>query len=252
MSGVDAQSPAAAGGRPTRAARAPYVIPGVIVRPAMRALVRQVWEGTEHLPETGAILAVNHISEVDPLSVAHMVYNQGLLPTFLAKAELWKVPVLKQVLEATRMIPVERTRDGGRSLAAAREAVATGRAIIVYPEGTVTRDPDGWPMAARNGAVRLALQPGAPLIPVGQWGLQELLPYGGRSLRVLPRKTARIRVGAPVDLADLRDRPVTAATLLEGTGRMMAAITDLVAELRGEPAPEGRWDPATGARVIGA
>ena len=181
-----------------------------------------------------------------------MVYNQGLLPTFLAKAELWKVPVLKQVLEATRMIPVERTRDGGRSLAAAREAVATGRAIIVYPEGTVTRDPDGWPMAGRNGAVRLALQTGAPLIPVGQWGIQELLPYGGRSLRVLPRKTARIRVGAPVDLADLRDRPVTAATLREGTGRMMAAITDLVAELRGEPAPEGRWDPTTGRRVTGA
>ena len=150
------------------------------------------------------------------------------------------------------MIPVERTRDGGRSLAAAREAVATGRAIIVYPEGTVTRDPDGWPMAGRNGAVRLALQTGAPLIPVGQWGIQELLPYGGRSLRVLPRKTARIRVGAPVDLADLRDRPVTAATLREGTGRMMAAITDLVAELRGEPAPEGRWDPTAGARVTGA
>jgi len=218
----------------------------------MRALVRQVWEGTEHLPETGAILAVNHISEVDPLSVAHMVYNQGLLPTFLAKAELWKVPVLKQVLETTRMIPVERTRDGSRSLAAAREAVATGRAIIVYPEGTVTRDPDGWPMAARNGAVRLALQTGAPLIPVGQWGIQELLPYGGRSLRVLPRKTARIRVGAPVDLADLRDRPLTAATLREGTDRMMAAITGLVAELRGEPAPEGRWDPKTGRRATEA
>ncbi|QAV30041.1 lysophospholipid acyltransferase family protein [Micrococcus luteus] len=223
----------------------------MIVRPAMRALLRQVWEGTENLPETGAILAVNHISEVDPLSVAHMVYNQGLLPTFLAKAELWKVPVLKQALEATGMIPVERTRDGGRSLTAAREAVATGRAILVYPEGTVTRDPEGWPMAARNGAVRLALQTGAPLVPVGQWGIQELLPYGGRSLRVLPRKTARVRVGAPVDLADLRDRPMTAATLHEGTERMMAAITDLVAELRGEPAPEGRWDPKTGRRVTG-
>ena len=175
MSPVDPQTPAA--GRPSRAARAGYVIPAAIVRPALRGLVRQVWEGTENLPETGAILAVNHISELDPLSVAHMVYNQGLLPTFLAKAELWKVPVLKQVLEATRMIPVERTRDGGRSLDAAREAVATGRAIIVYPEGTVTRDPDGWPMAAQSGAVRLALQTGAPLIPIGQWGIQELLPY---------------------------------------------------------------------------
>lgn len=250
MSPVDPQTPAA--GRPSRAARAGYVIPAAIVRPALRGLVRQVWEGTENLPETGAILAVNHISELDPLSVAHMVYNQGLLPTFLAKAELWKVPVLKQVLEATRMIPVERTRDGGRSLDAAREAVATGRAIIVYPEGTVTRDPDGWPMAARSGAVRLALQTGAPLIPVGQWGIQELLPYGGRAPRPFPRKTARIRIGAPVDLDDLRGAPMTASGLRAGTERMMDAITAIVADLRGEPAPAGRWDPRTGRREPGA
>lgn len=250
MSPVDPQTPAA--GLPSRAARAGYVIPAAIVRPALRGLVRQVWEGTENLPETGAILAVNHISELDPLSVAHMVYNQGLLPTFLAKAELWKVPGLKQVLEATRMIPVERTRDGGRSLDAAREAVATGRAIIVYPEGTVTRDPDGWPMAARSGAVRLALQTGAPLIPVGQWGIQELLPYGGRAPRPFPRKTARIRIGAPVDLDDLRGAPMTASGLRAGTERMMDAITAIVADLRGEPAPAGRWDPRTGRREPGA
>lgn len=252
MSPVDPQTPAPAAGRPSRAARAGYVIPAAIVRPALRGLVRQVWEGTENLPETGAILAVNHISELDPLSVAHMVYNQGLLPTFLAKAELWKVPVLKQVLEATRMIPVERTRDGGRSLDAAREAVATGRAIIVYPEGTVTRDPQGWPMAARSGAVRLALQTGAPLIPVGQWGIQELLPYGGRAPRPFPRKTARIRIGAPVDLDDLRGAPMTASGLRAGTERMMDAITAIVADLRGEPAPAGRWDPRTGRREPGA
>lgn len=252
MSPVDPQTPAPAAGRPSRAARAGYVIPAAIVRPALRGLVRQVWEGTENLPETGAILAVNHISELDPLPVAHMVYNQGLLPTFLAKAELWKVPVLKQVLEATRMIPVERSRDGGRSLAAAREALGTGRAIIVYPEGTVTRDPQGWPMAARSGAVRLALQTGAPLIPVGQWGIQELLPYGGRAPRPFPRKTARIRIGAPVDLDDLRGAPMTASGLRAGTERMMDAITAIVADLRGEPAPAGRWDPRTGRREPGA
>ena len=150
------------------------------------------------------------------------------------------------------MIPVERTRDGGRSLDAAREAVATGRAIIVYPEGTVTRDPDGWPMAARSGAVHLALQTGAPLIPVGQWGIQELLPYGGRTPRPFPRKTARIRIGAPVDLDDLRGAPMTASGLRSGTERMMDAITAIVADLRGEPAPAGRWDPRTGRREPGA
>ena len=240
--------PRSGSGRPTRAERLGYVAPAAVIRPAMRALVRQQWEHTERLPRDGAILAVNHISEIDPLSVAHMVYNQGLLPTIMAKTELWKVPVLRQALQATRMIPVERTRDGGRSLEAARQALASGRVIVVYPEGTVTRDPEGWPMTARTGAVRLALQTGAPLVPVGQWGIQELLPYPSRSLRPFPRRTARMRVGHPVDLSDLRDRPLTAAVLRTGTDRMMDAITQLVAELRGEPAPDGRWDPRTGRR----
>ncbi|WP_295016828.1 1-acyl-sn-glycerol-3-phosphate acyltransferase, partial [uncultured Micrococcus sp.] len=159
--------PRSGSGRPTRAERLGYVAPAAVIRPAMRALVRQQWEHTERLPRDGAILAVNHISEIDPLSVAHMVYNQGLLPTIMAKTELWKVPVLRQALQATRMIPVERTRDGGRSLEAARQALASGRVIVVYPEGTVTRDPEGWPMTARTGAARLALQTGAPLVPVG-------------------------------------------------------------------------------------
>ena len=240
--------PRSGSGRPTRAERLGYVAPAAVIRPAMRALVRQQWEHTERLPRDGAILAVNHISEIDPLSVAHMVYNQGLLPTIMAKTELWKVPVLRQALQATRMIPVERTRDGGRSLEAARQALASGRVIVVYPEGTVTRDPEGWPMTARTGAARLALQTGAPLVPVGQWGIQELLPYPSRSLRPFPRRTARMRVGHPVDLSDLRDRPLTASVLRTGTDRMMDAITQLVAELRGEPAPDGRWDPRTGRR----
>ena len=136
--------------------------------------------------------------------------------------------------------------------AAARQALASGRVIVVYPEGTVTRDPEGWPMTARTGAVRLALQTGAPLVPVGQWGIQELLPYGGRAPRPFPRKTARIRIGAPVDLDDLRGAPMTASGLRAGTERMMDAITAIVADLRGEPAPAGRWDPRTGRREPGA
>lgn len=107
-------------------------------------------------------------------------------------------------------------------------------------------------MAARSGAVRLALQTGAPLIPVGQWGIQELLPYGARALKPFPRKTARIRVGTPVDLDDLRGGPLTATALRAGTERMMDAVTAIVADLRGEPAPEGRWDPRTGRRETGA
>lgn len=252
MSTAGSAQPPARSTRPTRADRLGYVVPAAIIRPLMRTLVRQRWEGTERLPRTGVILAFNHISEIDPLSVAHMVYNQGLLPTVMAKAELWKVPGLRQALQSTRMIPVERTRDGGRSLEAAREALATGRAIVLYPEGTVTRDPEGWPMAGRTGAVRLALQTGAPLIPVGQWGIQELLPYPTHALKPFPRKTARMLVGEPVDLDDLRGAPLTAAVLRTGTERMMDDLTALVERLRGETAPAGRWNPATGTREVGA
>ena len=133
MSTAGSAQPPTRSARPSRADRLGYVVPAAIIRPLMRTLVRQRWEGTERLPRTGVILAFNHISEIDPLSVAHMVYNQGLLPTVMAKAELWKVPGLRQALQSTRMIPVERTRDGGRSLEAAREALATGRAIVLYP-----------------------------------------------------------------------------------------------------------------------
>lgn len=231
--------------------RAGYAAAAAIVRPSMRLLTRQQWLHTERLPKTGAIVVANHISEFDPVDMAHMVYNQGLVPTFLAKAELWKVAPLSPILKGLRQIPVERGGDAAKSLDTAREVLAEGGVIIVYPEGTVTRDPDGWPMTGRPGAVRLALQTGAPLVPVGQWGTQEVLPYKGKPAP-FPRKRLRLSVGEPVDLSDLRgDRP-TRDDLKVGTDRMMDALTALVAELRGEQPPAGRWDMRTGRREGGA
>ena len=88
--------------------RAGYAAAAGIVRPSMRLLTRQQWLHTERLPKTGAIVVANHISELDPVDMAHMVYNQGLVPTFLAKAELWKVSALRPILQGLRQIPVER------------------------------------------------------------------------------------------------------------------------------------------------
>jgi 1-acyl-sn-glycerol-3-phosphate acyltransferase len=227
--------------------RAGYAAAAGIVRPSMRLLTRQQWLHTERLPKTGAIVVSNHISEFDPLDLAHMVYNQGLVPTFLAKAELWRVAALRPILEGLRQIPVERGGDAARSLDTAREVLAEGGVIIVYPEGTVTRDPEGWPMTGRSGAVRLALQTGVPLVPVGQWGTHDVLPYKGRP-SLVPRKRIRIAVGEPVDLSDLRGRKPSRDDLKAGTDRMMDAITALVAELRGEQPPAGRWDMRTGRR----
>ena len=124
------------------------------------------------------------------------------------------------------------------------EAVDQGRAVVIYPEGTITRDPDLWPMAGKTGAARIALRTGCPVVPIGQWGAQELM-YGLRIHfpKLLPRKTLRLLVGDPVDLDDLRDEPLSAATLAAATDRIMDAITALVAELRQQPPPPERFVP---------
>jgi len=204
------------------------------------------WRRAELLPRTGGLVIVaNHISNFDPLALGQFVAFSGRWPRFLGKMSVFRVPVVGRILRACGQIPVER--ESGRSrdaLVAARAAIEAGRAVVVYPEGTITFDPDLWPMRGKTGAARLALETRCPVIPVGQWGAQEIM-YGRRRHlpKLLPRKTLRLAVGEPVELDDLREEPVTAASLTEATERIMAAITDLVAELRGEPAPEQRYDP---------
>ena len=114
---------------------------------------------------------------------------------------------------------------------------------MVYPEGTITRDPDSWPMVGKSGAARIALETGCPVIPVGQWGAQALLaPYAKRP-DLFPRKTVTMKVGDPVDLSDLIEKERTPQVIAEATARIMAALTALVAEIRGEQAPAERFDP---------
>jgi 1-acyl-sn-glycerol-3-phosphate acyltransferase len=211
----------------------------------MNILMAKKWEGTEKLPAGGFIAAPNHCTEIDPIVVGHMLYNMKRPPHFLAKAGLFKVPVLGSLLRATNQIPVERSTTGAnRSLQAAQKVVDAGGAIIIYPEGTLTRDPDLWPMKGHTGAARLAIQTGAPVVPVAHWGAQEVFPRYAKRLHVFPRRTSRILVGEPVDLSAFQGRPLDRATLVEATDVIMAAITALLATLRGEEPPKERWDPA--------
>lgn len=230
--------------------RAGFLAAATVVRPAMNLLTAKEWLGLENIPDTGFILVANHISEMDPPALAHMVYNQGHLPHVLAKAELFRIPVVGRLLHGMRHIPVERTRGGGgASLEAAERVLAEGGAILIYPEGTITEDPLKWPMKAKTGAARLALKTGAPVIPAGQWGIQEMFPRRSRYPRVWPRHTARIKVGPPVPLDDLREGPHTRTVLETATERIMAAITEQVEDLRGERMQVGRFDPSTGTRA---
>ena len=211
----------------------------------MRRLTRQDWDDAVFLPRTGGVVVVaNHVSNADPLALAHYLIWQGRWPRFLAKIEVWSMPVAGWAVKATGQIPVRRgAHDASDSLADAKQALAAGECVVVYPEGTITTAPGGWPMTGRTGAARLALATGAPLVPVGQWGAQQLL--GGKKPtwpRLVPKPTMTLRTGPPVDLSELAGRDDPEAVEL-ATARLMAAITAVVEEIRGESAPSERFDP---------
>lgn len=218
----------------------------VLLLPAFSAVVRLRIRDGGKLPREGAvIIAPNHYSEVDPIVMGRAVWRLGRAPRFLAKASLFRVPVLGWLLRRSGQIPVERegSARGSAPLKAAQELVEKGRAVIVYPEGSLTRDPDLWPMRGRTGAARMALVHGIDVIPIAHWGTQRLLPRYGRRLDLFPRKTIDIKVGDPVDLSEFRGRPIDASLLAAATAAIMDAVTRLLEELRGETAPAERWDP---------
>ncbi len=212
------------------------------------------WIDGEKIPaEGGVLLVANHISEVDPLTLAHLVWDHGRIPRYLAKAGLFKNKFLGVFFRSAGQIPVERaSKNAVGAFDAAVAGVRAGKCLVVYPEGTITRDPDLWPMVGKSGAARIALETGAPVIPIGQWGAQHLLAPYAKKPDLFPRKLITMKVGDPVDLADLAGKEQDAAAVNEATDRIMAALTDLVEEVRGETAPELRFNPRTaGVREFG-
>lgn len=216
-----------------------------IVKPTLLVATKHEWINGEKIPaQGGCIVAMNHVSHIDPLTLGWLTYEHGRLIRYLAKDGLFTIPVIGRIVKDSRMIPVSRlSADASRAFEAAVHALRQGDCVGVYPEGTITKDPTGWPMRGKTGAARMALETGCPVIPIGQWGAQEILaPYSFRP-HVFPRRTARYNVGDPVDLSDLMGKPITNEILHLATDRIMEAITHLVAELRQEPAPAERFDP---------
>ena len=211
-----------------------------IVKPVLLATTRRRWIDGEKIPaEGGFLMVLNHISEADPLVVAHLVWDHGRIPRYLAKDGLFRNRLLGFFLRAAGQIPVYReTRQAVGAYDAAVAAVRAGKCVVVYPEGTITRDPGLWPMAGKSGAARIALATGAPVVPVGQWGAQDVLAPYAKKPDLFPRKLITMKVGDPVDLSGLGPTDVAAAT-----ERIMDAITALVEDVRGETAPAQRFDP---------
>jgi 1-acyl-sn-glycerol-3-phosphate acyltransferase len=217
-----------------------------LVIPLMGALSKITILDGDKAPASGAfILAPNHYSEIDPLVIGVAMWKAGRMPRFLAKASLFRIPVLGAIMRASKQVPVERS-GGTRSsdpLAAARQITEHGLAVIIYPEGTLTRDPNYWPMRGKFGAVRMALDADIPIIPLAHWGTQLVLPRYGK-LSLFPRKKIVVKYGDPVDLSPYRGKPVNTQLLAAATSDVMNDITDLLETLRGETAPAERWDPA--------
>jgi 1-acyl-sn-glycerol-3-phosphate acyltransferase len=124
----------------------------ILIKSVLTPMTKRTWTGLEHMPQSGGvIIAPNHISHTDPLTCAHFVYDAGRWPRFLGKASVFKVPVVGQIITRVQQIPVERgTVDAAKSLDALVAALKDGGAVIIYPEGTTTREPDLWPMRGKT------------------------------------------------------------------------------------------------------
>jgi 1-acyl-sn-glycerol-3-phosphate acyltransferase len=220
-----------------------WPVAGLVV-PILRLITRMRVIDAEKVPLTGPfVLAPNHYSEIDPVVMGYALWRVGRAPRFLAKASLFKVPVVGAVLRGTGQIPVERGGRASSTMDAAQELVAKGRPVIVYPEGSLTRDPGMWPMRGKTGAVRLALEHGIPVIPAAHWGTQDLMARYGKKVSLFPPAKITVRFGDEVDLSAFRHRPLDANMLAQATEVVMDAITALLEQLRGEKAPLERWDP---------
>jgi 1-acyl-sn-glycerol-3-phosphate acyltransferase len=225
-----------------------------IVKPLLLATTKRTWIDGEKIPATGGcILVFNHASHIDPLTAAHIVYDHGRMPRYLAKSGLFKNRAMGYFLRAAGQIPVERlSKNAKGAFDAAVAAVESGECVVVYPEGTLTRDPDLWPMQGKTGAARIALETGCPVIPVGQWGAHNLLYPYAKKPHLFPRTQITMKVGDPVPLEDLRAERHTTEVINEATRRIMDALTALVAEIRQEEPPAERFDPRkAGVRETG-
>lgn len=223
-----------------------WVLAGILV-PIGSMLARFRIIDAEKLPRNGAfILAPNHYSEIDPVMMGMVAWKLGRLPRFLAKESLFRIPVVGWFLRRSGQVPVSR---GGNArsaapLEAAQKIVDEGQIVVIYPEGSLTRDPDMWPMRGKAGAARMALEHDIPVIPVAHWGTQQVMARYAKKISWFPRKTIDVKIGDPVDLTAFRDRPLDNVTLTEATAVIMDAITALLEDLRGEKAPAQRWDPS--------
>ncbi|MBM3723195.1 MAG: 1-acyl-sn-glycerol-3-phosphate acyltransferase [Actinobacteria bacterium] len=211
-----------------------------VVPPIYSMFSYRDYHGGENLNQPGGlVVASNHISWADPLAIARFLWDNNRVARFLVKDSVARAPVLGTIVNSAKQIPVERgTSRAGLAAVEAVKAVKAGETVLVYPEGTITKDPNLWPMEGRSGAVRIAVESGAPLVPMAIWGPQEILaPYSGKP-NLFPRKKISAIAGPPLDIDYLRTGTPTQEQYREAANNLMDEITRLLEILRKEPRPE--------------
>lgn len=204
-----------------------------VLEPPIALWFNWSFEGKEHVPREGPLLvAANHISYLDPLAHGLFLWRLGRRPRYLAKAELFRVRGLGTALRGMKQIPVERGTGDPRPLAQAEEALAEGEAVVVYPEGTVTDDPQHLPMQGKTGIVRLSLATGIPVTPVAVWGAQHVWQKSGPGSLKFGRPIW-LKAGAAIDLSRFAERSGDIEGLREATDAVMQELRRLVLDLRG-------------------
>jgi len=179
-----------------------YWLLKVVLTPVFRLLWRVRVEGRQHVPAEGAaVLAANHQSFCDSLFLPLVVPRKV---TFLAKAEYFDSPKTAWFFRAVGQIPIRRGdgKEAERALETAAGALAEGRLVAIYPEGT--RSLDGLVHRGRTGVARLSRECGVAVVPVGIHGTVDVQPVGRRLMR--PGKTVVIRFGRPMRMTPAADR----------------------------------------------
>jgi 1-acyl-sn-glycerol-3-phosphate acyltransferase len=219
-----------------------YALSRLILRAVLRLLFRVEVEGREHEPQDGPLVVVaNHWSALDPPVLGCALHRPV---HFMAKEELFRIPLLRTWMRAVGTFPVRRGEPDRAAIRTALQLVRQGAVVVVFPEGT--RNPRGSLLPAEPGAAFLALRAGVPILPVGILGTLEAMPKGAWVPR--PRKV-RVRIGEPFTLTDLGSGR---EALEEASDRIMRAIADLLGvdpptrPRRGRE-PVSVWYPGGGA-----
>lgn len=217
-----------------------------LFRPFVMLMTKRTWRGADNLPEGGFVVASNHISDADPLTLYNFLVDHGIYPAALAKQELFNNPLIARALRAIGAIPVDRdTPEAHHSLREARAALEAGTCVVVYPEATHSFDPDLWPMTGKTGAVRLAMTAGVPVIPIAQWGPQQFRHPHTKKFR-LRRFEAQIVVGEPIYFPHVPSAALRQEEVEQATADLMSRIAALLSTLRGQPAPETLYERGKG------